>query len=253
MLRKVLFTKTAKIIVILAIITAVIGFAERTGNDGTCSDIVIKIENQQNNYFVDENDILTLMTDEGNAVIIGSHFDDLNLKEIESRVAKESFIKDVQIYKDLKGNMLVHAELRRPFVRVIGQKTNKYIALDGTYLPTSRKYNTRAMIVTGKYFAQDTSANITDTAEGEALFQMLQFIYNDKFWNAQVAQLDIDKDLDITLHPQVTKQLVEFGTPEGFEKKFKKLKIFYQDILPRKGWNRYERVNLKYGDQIIAE
>jgi len=57
----------------------------------------------------------------------------------------------------------------------------------------------------------------------------------------------------MVLYPQVTKQMVEFGKPEDIEVKFKKLRIFYTEILPKKGWNRYEKVNLKYRDQIIAE
>jgi cell division protein FtsQ len=29
--------------------------------------------------------------------------------------------------------------------------------------------------------------------------------------------------------------------------------IFYKEILPQRGWTRYERVNLEYDGQIIAE
>jgi cell division protein FtsQ len=68
-----------------------------------------------------------------------------------------------------------------------------------------------------------------------------------------VAQLDINSQGDIILYPQVTGQLVEFGTSENFEEKFRKLMVFYKEILPQKGWTRYERVNLKYEGQVIAE
>ncbi|MTI21920.1 cell division protein FtsQ [Fulvivirga sp. RKSG066] len=251
MLRKIHFTHTVKVMLALVVAMVIIGFTERKSTDNTCQDIVIRIENQNGNYFVDENDILQLMTANGDEVIIGSSFDDLNLKEIEQRVEQESFIKGIQIYRDLKGNMLVEAELRRPFARVVG-KNASYIAMDGTYLPISRKYNTRAVILSGKFFNQ-IGANLLDTEDGEAIYEMLNFIYKDEFWSAQIAQMEIDKNLNILIYPQVTKQIVEFGTPEGFEKKFKKLKIFYKEILPRKGWNTYERVNLKYKDQIVAE
>jgi cell division protein FtsQ len=55
------------------------------------------------------------------------------------------------------------------------------------------------------------------------------------------------------MFPQVGGQLIEFGKPENLELKFKKLRIFYKEILPEKGWNAYERVNLEYEGQIIAE
>jgi len=40
---------------------------------------------------------------------------------------------------------------------------------------------------------------------------------------------------------------------ETIEEKFRKLMVFYKEILPQKGWTRYERVNLKYEGQVVAE
>ena len=95
--------------------------------------------------------------------------------------------------------------------------------------------------------------DLTETEEGQKIYELLQFINNDKFWSAQIAQIDISKDLYVTVYPQVTKQVVEFGKPEQIEKKFKKLKAFYKKVLPQKGWNTYSRINLEYKDQVIAE
>ena len=61
------------------------------------------------------------------------------------------------------------------------------------------------------------------------------------------------KDGEVELYPQVTKQKIEFGKPKDFEEKFSKLMTFYKEILPSKGWNYYERVNVKFKDQIICE
>ena len=86
-----------------------------------------------------------------------------------------------------------------------------------------------------------------------ALMSMLRFVESDPFWKAQVAQINIDRDWEMVLYPQVSKQYIEFGKPENLENKFKKLKIFYTRILPQQGWNNYVRVNVKYKDQIICE
>jgi cell division protein FtsQ len=37
------------------------------------------------------------------------------------------------------------------------------------------------------------------------------------------------------------------------EAKFKKIKIFYKEILPAKGWDTYRKVSVKYRNQIICE
>jgi cell division protein FtsQ len=82
---------------------------------------------------------------------------------------------------------------------------------------------------------------------------MLRIIHEDEFLHAQIAELDIDSKGKITIYPQVGGQLIEFGKPENLEVKFKKLRIFYKEILPMRGWNTYKRVNLEYEGQIIAE
>ena len=65
--------------------------------------------------------------------------------------------------------------------------------------------------------------------------------------------MDMNAQGEIVIYPQVTGQLVEFGTTANYEDKLKKLMIFYKEVLPQKGWTKYERVNLKYEGQVIAE
>jgi cell division protein FtsQ len=254
MLKKIKIGKGVKIIVASVAILTVIGFAERQQNAESCKSIVIKLNNQTDNFFIDENDIRALMNDDGEEAIVGVNFKDLNLKSIEERVRTEKFLKKAEIYKDLKGNIHVNASLRRPFARIIEKGVaNGYVAMDGVILPTSQKYTSRTIVISGSYMSKMIKNDLTATEEGLKIYELLKFINGDKFWKAQIAQIDIDKNLYVKIYPQVTKQIVEFGQPEQLEAKFRKLKVFYKEILPQKGWNTYERVNLEYKGQIIAE
>lgn len=254
MLKKIKIGKGLKLIFISVLMLVLISFGNRKQMDEQCLDIVIKLGNQQNNFFIDEHDVMALMTNNGEEAIIGKYYKDIKLKEIEERVKTQGFIKKAEIYKDLKGNLLVNAELRRPFARILEPgKANGYVALDGTILPTSDKYTSRTVILSGSYMSKMMKTNLTETEDGQKIYELLNFINNDKFWKAQIAQIDISKNLYVTLYPQVTKQVVEFGQPEELENKFKKLKAFYQKVLPQKGWNTYSRINLEYKDQVVAE
>jgi len=51
----------------------------------------------------------------------------------------------------------------------------------------------------------------------------------------------------------MTKQLILFGPMDEIEEKFKKLKLFYKEVLPKKGWNTYSSINLKYKNQIVCK
>jgi cell division protein FtsQ len=243
-----------KITAILAVVFGLIAFSEKKQGTVSVKDIVIKIENIEGNQFIDESDIIDLMQlDEEN--LKGASLDKLNLKQIETRIKMNRFVKDAELYSDLKGNLVVKATLRRPVARLVrNDGPDGYIAEDGTVMPVSDKFTTRVVLISGSYIRGLLQLeNLNKTEETKKLMTMLDMIREDDFWRAQIAQLDIDSKGHINIMPQIGGQLIEFGVADNLETKFKKMKIFYKEILPQRGWNTYKRVNLEYEGQIIAE
>ena len=243
-----------KISAALAVLVFFIGFSERKQGMVAVKDIIIKVENANENQLLDEQDIINLMQlDQEN--LKGATLDRLNMKEIEKKIKVNRFVEDAELYSDLKGNLIVKAMLRRPIARIVrNDGPDGYIAEDGTVMPVSDKFTTRVVLLSGSFARLLLQTeNLNKSIEGKQLMEMLTIIREDQFWRAQIAQLDIDNNVRVNLFPQVGGQLIEFGKPENLELKFKKLRIFYKEILPQKGWNAYERVNLEYEGQIIAE
>jgi cell division protein FtsQ len=246
--------KRVKIIIAVLIVCGIIAFAERRQSSASIRDITIKMVNVNENHFLDESDIVNLMQ-LNKETLKGATLDHVNLKDVEKKIKSEPFIKDAQLYSDLKGNLVVKTELRRPIARLVrNDGPDGYIAEDGTVMPVSDKFTARVVLISGSYVNQLLKQNnVNDTEDGKNLIALLNIIREDDFWAAQIAQLDIDSKARITLFPQVGDEKIEFGKPENIEVKFKKLMIFYKEILPRMGWNKYGRVNLEYEGQIVAE
>lgn len=238
----------------LLAVCALIGFSERRQARLLCKNIIIEISDDHENYFMDEADVMRLL-DSTQPGMIGADVNELDLRSIERKLMQDSHIEDAQLFTDLKGNVVVSVDLRRPIARIVRNSgPDAYIAQDGTIMSVSDKYTSRVLLVSGGFGeALFTKENISEVKQGPELLDMITFITEDSFWKAQVAQLDIARDGDIRILPQVTGQIVEFGDAQEFERKFSKLMIFYKKILPQKGWTKYEKVNLKYEGQIIAE
>ena len=242
------------VILVLLISGLLIAFETIESKSKVCNKVLITIDNQVENYFVDEADILQLITLNGTELIEGSHINGLDLRAIEQRLVDEPFLDAAEIYVDHSGNMIVSASLRKPMARIVRYNgPDAYIGEDGEILPVSPKYSKRAIIITGdKSKALSEQVNIAEGAYSD-LYKLIQFIVNDDFLRAQIAQIKLQKNGEVILYPQVTKQYIEFGKIENIETKFKKLRLFYDEILPRNGWNSYARVSLKYKNQIICE
>jgi cell division protein FtsQ len=251
---KVKIRREVKVVILLIAVSFLIAFSERKQGGAVCKDVQVEIENARDNYFLDEAEILRQVETSGQQ-IKGINLERINLKKIETKLKLDKHILDAELYGDLKGNLIVRVELRRPIARIVQQDApDAYIAEDGTVMSVSENYSSRVVLVSGPFVKTLLeSEDLKKSEEGTKLLAMIKYIKEDDFWSAQIAQLDIDRGGKITLYPQVTSQLVEFGEPDNIEMKFKKLMIFYKEILPTRGWNKYERVNVEYEGQVIAK
>lgn len=243
-----------KIAAALLVVVGIIAFTEGRQESIVVGDVKVKMDNVYDNHFLDERDILALM-DFDQVAMKGASFSEVNMREVERKIRKQPFIKDAQLYSDLKGNIIVKASLRRPVARIVrNDGPDGYVAEDGTIMPVSEKFTSRVVLISGSYVPTLLKQkSLNESEEGKMLMHVIETIRGNDFWSAQIAQLNIDNKMRITMLPQVGNDRIEFGKPERVEQKFNKLMIFYKEILPRMGWNKYSRVNLEYAGQVVAE
>lgn len=243
-----------KIAAAMIVVIGIIVFTERRQRATSVHDITIRMENVNENHYMEEGDVASLMQ-LNTENLRGASLDNINLRSIEKKIKKAPFIQDADLYSDLKGNVVVKVELRRPVARITrNDGPDGYISEDGTVMPVSDRYNSRVVLISGGYARKLLGlSNLHSTEEGKQIMELLNMIREDEFWNAQIAEIEIDSRGRISFFPQVGDEKIEFGRPENMETKFSKLMIFYKEILPRVGWNKYQRVNLEYEGQIVAE
>ncbi len=229
-----------------------IGLVEKNHEDKPILHIDIDIEQQYDNFFVDKADIRQLIaSDQSN--LIGISMGKVELKSIEDKIKANKFVKETDVYKDLKGSLIINVKQRRPIARFIRESgPDAYIGESGLILPVSDRFTARVVLISGDAVDKIVKrGNINEM--GGNLLAFLKEIDRDPFWKAQIAQIDIQKDNELLLYPQIGKQVIEFGTPDDYEIKLRKLKVFFKKVLPQKGWNHYNRVNIKYKNQIVCE
>lgn len=239
---------------LLLVLASIIVFVENKQNQKTLNNVIVNIQNEYENYFIDEREILKLITDQDRELLIHKNYDSINLKRLEKRILTHHFVQDAQVSKDHKGNLVVNVAQCRPLARVIpNEGASGYISDQGVTLTTSEKFTARVLIVDGDFTKRMMQPHFFSTAIGQPYFELLTYIHSVPFWKAQIAQLTINKYGEITITPQLGSEIIDFGTPENHEEKLNKLMLFYKKILPTKGWNTYQVVKLRFKDQIVCE
>ncbi|WP_114749596.1 cell division protein FtsQ/DivIB [Pleomorphovibrio marinus] len=246
--------KKSIVFVLLALVFLVyIGFTEHQSEQKPFAGLEIYVEAVSEVYFVEEKDLLAKIQQAFPELQPGHPLNSVSLHEIEKQILNHPYVKSADVFTDLKGKIIVKASQHIPIARVVRSlAADAYISTEGKILPTRSNYTSRVITLEGKGAEKLLEKEELGEPQRE-LLELLTYIRNHKFWNAQISGMEILGDGNIVMHQQVGKQLIEFGKPDQIEEKFNKINLYYQNIVPQKGWNAYERVNVKFKDQIICE
>ncbi|WP_229311176.1 cell division protein FtsQ/DivIB [Larkinella soli] len=241
----------------LVALVGLIAFTEHRQSRRHCEGIEIQLDEVDGHRFLNRNDVLRTLTNDGADPLVGDSYADMDLKRLERRLRQNGLVKSCQVFRDLRGELIVDIQQQRPLARLVADGDEEKSAFAGYYLneegrwfPLSMNYTARVVLLSGPYFSERKSLA---SAQNRPLIDLLRTIASDPFWKAQVAQVVVDRNREVTLIPQVGDCLIEIGQPVDLEPKFEKIKLFYKHILPLKGWERYRRVSVQYRNQIVCE
>jgi len=238
----------------MSVITlSLISFSSKKQKERKCDKITITVDKKYQKYFIDEDDVLSIMTENKKKIIKGLSKQAINIKHLESLIKENKFVNDAKVSIDHVGNIEVSVTQNTPTARIFTKSRSFYIDQNGTELPLSNKYSARVPVIVSKYENVDKKIDFFASKEGESYLFLLNYIRKDEFWSKQISEVDINKKGELDFLMQIGKQRIEFGAPESVESKFFRLNVLVRKVLPSVGWNKYERVSLKYKDQIVCE
>ncbi|MDN3668402.1 cell division protein [Echinicola jeungdonensis] len=238
---------------LLLVLVAFIGFVEKKDAERRFHSLEVNVNGISDVYFVEDHEIKNMLEKAFPELTTGKKLDDVQLRKLEMKVESHPFVKNAEVYKDLKGKVRVDIDQFRPVARISRPiAADGYVSSEGLILPTSPHYTSRVLIINGPKADQLLAARDLSEEYGN-LLEFIQFIDQQPFWKAQIATIEMDRDGELKLYQQVGKQVIEFGKPTNIKEKFNKINLYYEKIIPQKGWNTYERVNVEFKDQIICE
>ena len=165
---------------------------------------------------------------------------------------RHPLVRQADVYVDARNRVRVRIEQPEPLIRIIdGHAASYYLDADGQRIPLSSSYSPRVMVATGQIPSyRDSILKQPDHLLAQ-LVQLSTQVEQDEFVKALIEQVHV-KNGEMFLVPKMGRFEIQLGDASNLEAKFRRLKAFYQHVLPTAGWDKYVLVNLAYKDQIVC-
>lgn len=239
---KKIFLSITMLLVIAYLVVAITIFNNKPANQ-VCRDMELVIKDTVYAGFVTKPEVAAILRKSG-IYPVGKKMNSIHTKGLEKELDKHALIDKTECYKTPSGKLRIEVTQRVPILHIMSSNgDNYYIDHKGTVMPHQAKCVAHRPIVTG---------NVEKSFAMRDLYKFGVFLQENKFWNAQIEQINILPEGEIELVPRVGDHIIYLGKIDHFEDKLNRLKIFYDKGLSQVGWNKYSRISLEFGNQIIC-
>ncbi|MBQ7509505.1 MAG: cell division protein FtsQ [Prevotella sp.] len=207
-----------------------------------CRDVVISIEEGVMDGFLTTSDVKHLMETDGISPV-GQLMSRINLRTIEETLQAKELVEACECYKGQDGTVCINIRQRIPVIRVMNDKGEDFfVDTHGKPMPRT-DYSCNLIVATGhasKQYAEKWLAPLAN------------YVLTDTFWKNQIVQLNVLADGSVEIVPRVGDHIAYLGQPVDIDQKLDRLRKFYRYGLNKAGWNKYSRISVEFGNQIVC-
>ncbi len=225
--------------------------ASKMQDTRTVQDLRITIRNEKSCGFLDNAMVQDMLISSRHIDLQHTPIAKLDLAAMERILTSKPYVADAQVYVDNAGTLLVFVTQRVPVLRLFQQDGSSYY-LDKTMntVPLSDKYTHYAPVITNVPVLRDNDSTST-SIKGQLLY-MVKVINADTFWSAQVAEINMTSDRRFVLIPVLGNHKIVIGDTSMLRVKLDNVFAFYQEVLNRIGWDKYQLIDAGFKGQIVA-
>ena len=231
------------ILVILAVaLTVGILWAREKSRGELCTAVDVEVVNADSTSFVTPQGVLTDLKSQG-IKIVGKHMGDINASDIEEALKVSPYLENADIVKCQNGKVLIRVSQLVPVLRVFDGEESYYLNKAGKRMAATTYYHCDVPVVQGHF---------TRKYPATRLLPLIDYVESDSLLHSLVTMYQVRDTNNIILVPNISGHVVNIGNADGFDNKFAKLKLFYREVLPKRGWNTYDTISVKWNHQIVA-
>lgn len=230
--------------------------AMKVQNSSQCEGYTINITGaDQDKLFTTKENIEKLLKVATKGEVKGQRMSEFDLPKMEDLLEQSAWVYNAELYFDNRNILNVNVIERKPLARVFTNLGESYyIDESGRRIPLSEKISLDVPVFTG--FPTKKVLNAEDSSLMRNVIATASFINDDTFWSSQVSQIDLNHQgvngWQMEMVPVVGNHRVKLGDGSDIATKFHRLYLFYDQVLKRKGFDKYQTINVQYDGQVVG-
>lgn len=224
--------------------------ASRQQGGKAIKGLEVHLNDEQEYSFLQSKDIEHLLLRNRHIDLARTSISNLDLRLMEDIARTNPWVAKADIYVDNRQVLQVNIIQREPLARIFDVNGASYY-MDSTLhtMPVSQGYAYAAPVFTNVPVLRNDSAHKVLLTK---ITHMSKVLRKDSFWHAQITQVEVQPDQTFVLIPLMGNHRILAGDTSAMETKLDHLMAFYRNVANKIGWDKYEILDLRYKNQVIA-
>jgi len=224
-----------------ALVTGILWAKDKSRGE-KCTGIEVQVINADSTSFVTPQGVLNDLKGQG-IKLVGKRMGDINASEIEEALRLSPYLENADIVKCQDGKVLIRVSQLVPVFRVFDGGSSYYVNRAGKHMSATNYYHSDVPVVQGHFTRKFPPTH---------LLPLIDYVENDSLLHSLVTMYIVRDTNNIILVPSISGHVVNIGNVSGLENKFAKLKLFYREVMPQRGWNTFDTISVKWNHQVVA-
>ena len=224
------------ILLVLAIGLATgILWARGKSHDELCTSVVVEVVNADSTSFVTPKGVLNDLKSQG-VKLVGKRMGDINASDLEEVLRQSPYLENADIVKCQDGRVLIRVSQLVPVLRVFDGTESYYVNRAGKRMMATPNYHCDVPVVQGHFSRAYPVTRI---------LPLVDYVEKDSLLHSLVTMYCVRDTNNIIIVPNISGHVVNIGNAQGFENKFAKLRLFYDQVMPKKD----NRLKIRYSEE----
>lgn len=230
-------------VLIAVYVAAAFFWTDAMGQNEKCRGVIVDVKNGDDSVkFVTDRFILSEIRRLGFSVA-GKPLASIDAEAIERAFDKQFYVEDVECYKCSDNTLQLDIYPVKPLLRVFDKSGSYYINRKGKRIPAMSDIFVDVPVAYG---------NIGGAFPPVRLLPLADELSANPELRSLVSAIEVADSSNVYIVPNIAGHIVNIGAPDNLKEKFGKLLRMYREVMPVKGWNAYDTINLKWDGQITA-